>query len=60
MGLTCMIRQGGLASSPVAASALSGSPWGQVSLGSGPATDLRALIYLQPERMARRSLLRAI
>jgi DNA-binding CsgD family transcriptional regulator len=31
----------GLASPPVAASAPSGPPWGQVNLGSGPATDLR-------------------
>jgi hypothetical protein len=30
-----------LASPPVAASASSGPPWGQVCLGSGPATDLR-------------------
>jgi acyl-coenzyme A synthetase/AMP-(fatty) acid ligase len=32
----------GLSSPPVAASASSGPPWGQVILGSGPATDLRA------------------
>jgi phenylalanyl-tRNA synthetase beta chain len=35
---------GGLASPPVDAYASSGPPWGQVRLGSGPATDLSAPI----------------